>query len=500
MSSFNWNALRGQYGLSSHPNPWSGSQWNPDFQAIADRATSEYNPRIHGDFGEYLARSGPTVQSQFTGSLLDDWQSLMSAEDMRLGMWGEGLNQFQGALQDYMPGIRDIMGDYGSTMEDIMADQDAALGEFMDYGQSAIDELAGEYDAILGAGAASSAEMREVAEGLRAQGEEYYQELLGRADEMTAGFEEREEEAQGRFEDWAGKVEGSLEQLVAGAQDAASQFNENGLAFLQSQKGGIDADLASKKDALAMSDLPPEQQAVLSAQMDREGSAAYAATAAASANQFSTTQFQVNMGVVNALGMQAQGLQGIASAQAQLDTAMVGAFNQISAISGDLAAKGAQIGSTLDIEAGKVQTQAAMVDFQSQLEASNLMKEVTNFKFALNDRRAQWEQFIGGMGAQAAQFTASTLANASGVELQGYGQLAEYYQTFEYNPASRADVMLASTRFGLMGREAGIDFSATRGTRYGNMAQGGSGNQYWHARRPGGSSMSSWEQSLQWHG
>ena len=482
-------------------NPWLSSQFNPNYQSIFNRAAGSYNPQQHGnDFNAYMMSQGPTQMSQIMGALQHDFGQAQTAEAQRQQMWMEGGNALQTALSEFMPGVQDAMSGFQEGMQGILGDQQDALNRFLTEGQGSLDSLQGEYDKILGAGDEAAGLMREEgeylrdqSEYLRGQGEDYYKDLTKRADQALKDYKTESKQARKDFDRWAGKTERQISKMLQKAEAGFEDFEQNAYAQLAAEKRGHDETLNTQMQALQMSDLPPEQKAALGQSMKMDAAANYQGTAAKSWNQFQGMRLAANQQLVGAYDSAAKVTTTLAGQSAGLGAALADGMNKASAISGDLAKSGAQIGAQMDIAAGQMDiaaseqfTKAALTEFEAQAQATGLQSQITSMKFDMEQSAMAMSQSIGQMGAQAEQFVAGTLANAESLQLQGAGELASYMSSFVANPVAMADVIFAGLQAQLIGEQAGWDLAGSPGLRFGAMGQGQSGQQFYGGQIPGG--------------
>jgi hypothetical protein len=449
--------------ISGDPIMWGPGMGNQLEEAMGLGQITTARPQGAMGFG-----GGPgSLGFQHGQALMHDYNQLNAAENMRMGMWGQGLGRMGGGLQQFRGGMGRVRSDFRNQTMHLMNQQSHAVRKFLRQGRSDIGQLGKEYGKIIRAGKESAGTIEEQGEYIREQGQDYLADLTERADANLAAFGEREDEAKADWGEWSGKTEGRMEDMLSTAQRGYDEFEESGLAFLASQKRGLDSQLQNTMDSIELSDMDDfEKQAYQKFATD-DAAANWQGVAAGSWNQFAVARLQANQGLAAAQDSAAKLSMALTDSSNALNVNLIGAFNQAAAQSDAVVMAGTNIASQMDLESAKLFTQSAMMLYDSQLEATALKKHVTDLRLSLSAQAADWRKQMGQWGFDNEQFLAGMMAKSEALALQGNSNMAAYYQSFAYNPASAGDVIMGGMQAQMTGAQAGIDYGEQGAYQYG---------------------------------
>jgi len=468
-SYFNDWQEQNQLGFTDNSN----FQFNPDYQGTFTQAMQDYDPNSGVSFQDFFRNQLPTQGSQYFSAGASDFANMLNAQKMEQDFYFQGLQNLADLQSEYPDLLEGIMGDFSGGMEGVLSDQQAAMDQYSSGTQSSLDAMLEQLAELSGQRGETSDELRSIGEQAMEMGEDTRRDMQRRQSRRDRKLDQQLSNAGRRAQRLANSAQASASAHTEKMELAAADFKATGLAFMQAQSAGINANNQSNKDAIRMMGLPPEQEAALIQNANQESAAQTQGMIAQTSDRYMENKFQADVAAAGALKVEAEIATNLAGVMGNVDTNIASLMVNAANIAADFDVATTQITTGMMMDGLNKQVQASMLDYQGMMQESGMMMELTKFEFAREESRKQWSQYMGNMAAATEEAMANMAMQGLNQYYQGevnYSQMLAGAGAL-FNPISIQDLLSSQLEFTMAMMSAGMDPNAY-GTDFGGMMSG----------------------------
>lgn len=449
------------------------NQFNPDFQGTFNQAMQDYDPNSGVSFQDFYQNQLPTQGSQYFSAGATDFANLLNAQNIEQDFYFQGLQKLSDLQAEYPDLLEGIMNKFSSGMEGVQKSQRSAMDDYTSGTNEALEQMLSQIAGLSEQRGETSDELRGLGEQAMEMGEDTRDRMNRRGDQRDRKLDRQLSAAGSRARGLSDKAQATAAEHTAKLEAANAAFQSDGLAFMQAQTAGINANNQSNRDSIMMMGLPPEQEAALLQNANQESASQAQGMVAQTSDRYQENRFKADVVAAGGLKVEAEIATNLAGIIGNVDSNIAQLQVSAAGIAADFDVKTEQISTGMMMDGLNKQVQASMLDYQGMMQESGMMMEITKFEFAKEESRKQWTQYMGNMAAA----TENSLANMAMQGLsQYYSGEVNYAQMLAgagalFNPISMQDLMSSQLEYTMAMMSAGMDPNAY-GTAYGGMVSG----------------------------